>query len=357
MATNEELQQQLDALREEVRRLHGQPGAPDGAGTLSRRALLRAAPVAAVGGVVATLVSQPAAAATGDPVLLGRTNNAGNGATTTLNGGTPGSGVAPGATPSVRVGGGLAGDWLAVAGVTAGVGTDAQLQVAGDLRRAGLAAQFLGGAASGTTNAQAGGDCVRVQVLGPGTGVIVDAVDGSVPIFGAGGSTPLPATGIASIAELGTAVQASATSGAGIATTCSGDGHALTADSTSTSANRDAVTIDYAGKGRALYAQSHNPTNINGTVTGVNEGHGIGVWGEQRNSTGPGIGVVGVGGRLGRGAQLTGGAAQARLVPSAAATHPSTGKAGDLFVDASIRLWFCQRASSGSVAAAWKQLA
>ncbi|MDX6200785.1 MAG: hypothetical protein QOJ83_285, partial [Frankiales bacterium] len=30
---------------------------------------------------------------------------------------------------------------------------------------------------------------------------------------------------------------------------------------------------------------------------------------------------------------------------------------GDLFVDASIRLWFCQRASSGSVAAAWKQLA
>jgi hypothetical protein len=92
-------------------------------------------------------------------------------------------------------------------------------------------------------------------------------------------------------------------------------------------------------------------------VTGVNEGHGIGVWGEQRNNTGSGFGVVGVAGSQGRGAQFTGGAAAVRMVPSSASTHPATGKVGDFFVDASARLWFCQKASSGGTQATWRQLA
>jgi hypothetical protein len=115
---------------------------------------------------------------------------------------------------------------------------------------------------------------------------------------------------------------------------------ALAAVSSSPTTSADAVTIDYQGTSRALYAQSHNAANINGTVTGVNEGHGIGVWGEQRNNTGTGFGVVGVGGALGRGARLSGGAAAAQMLPSTAATHPSTGKAGDFFVDSAVRLWF-----------------
>jgi len=43
--------------------------------------------------------------------------------------------------------------------------------------------------------------------------------------------------------------------------------------------------------------------------------------------------------------------AQLRLQPSTLGTHPASGQAGDLFVDASKRLWFCQ---GGTV---WKQLA
>ena len=44
----------------------------------------------------------------------------------------------------------------------------------------------------------------------------------------------------------------------------------------------------------------------------------------------------------GRGGVFNGHAAQVRLLPSAAASHPRTGRAGDLFVDASKRLWFCR---------------
>jgi hypothetical protein len=98
-------------------------------------------------------------------------------------------------------------------------------------------------------------------------------------------------------------------------------------------------------------------TNINGTITGVNDGHGIGLWGEQRNDTGSGFGVVGVAGKMGRGAQFTRGAAAVRMVPSTASTHPNSGKAGDFFVDSAARLWYCKRASSGTTDAIWKQLA
>ena len=126
---------------------------------------------------------------------------------------------------------------------------------------------------------------------------------------------------------------------------------------TDPTATQDAVTVSYAGTSRALYAESTAPTNVNGTITGVNEGHGTGVWGEHKNPAATGIGVVGMADALGRGGQFTGGAAPVRMVPSAAATHPTTGKVGDFFVDATARLWFCQKASAGAVPAVWEQLA
>jgi hypothetical protein len=52
-----------------------------------------------------------------------------------------------------------------------------------------------------------------------------------------------------------------------------------------------------------------------------------------------GVGVAGVS-AAGRGGLFAGKKAQLRLVPSAAASHPSTGAKGDLFVDTSGRLWF-----------------
>jgi hypothetical protein len=100
--------------------------------------------------------------------------------------------------------------------------------------------------------------------------------------------------------------------------------------------------------------------------------YGFGVVGK---SSGPGgIGVIGSGGRIGvnagghefgvvahspidgpgaalygrgyRGGRFIGKKAQIRLQPSKATTHPSSGAAGDLFVDASKRLWFCKGGTS-----------
>jgi hypothetical protein len=55
----------------------------------------------------------------------------------------------------------------------------------------------------------------------------------------------------------------------------------------------------------------------------------------------PNTGVYGIGIK-GRGGVFQGDKAQVRLVPSTAASHPSSGAAGDLFVDTSNRLWFCK---------------
>ena len=64
-------------------------------------------------------------------------------------------------------------------------------------------------------------------------------------------------------------------------------------------------------------------------------------------------GSVGVRGTApaGRGGIFKGGAAQLKLSPSAAASHPASGQKGDLFVDTSGRLWFCKGGTT------WKQLA
>ncbi len=63
-------------------------------------------------------------------------------------------------------------------------------------------------------------------------------------------------------------------------------------------------------------------------------------------STG-GPGVFGSGNR---GGVFLGSASQVRLVPSSLPTHPANGFAGDLFVDASRHLWFCQGGTT------WKKI-
>jgi hypothetical protein len=79
--------------------------------------------------------------------------------------------------------------------------------------------------------------------------------------------------------------------------------------------------------------------------------HGYGVWGEADHATGVAIGGSSTNGR---GAVFQGGKAPLRLTPSANLTHPTTGAAGDLFVDAGHRLWFCKQGGSPAV---WKQVA
>ena len=270
---------------------------------MSRRTLLRAAPAAALGGAAVTLAASPAGAATGDPLLLGQSNG-----TTALEGDRPaGTSLT---TP-------LTLDSLVVA------------PVSNPYSGAGPAVVIN---APVTGYHPYGQDGLAVTTTDGGTGISVNSGDGP-------GYDSVPGA-------QGTAISATVDAG-----------QVLVGQTTSTTAGKDAVTLTYAGTSRAVYAESTLATNINGTITGVNDGSGIGVWGEHKNPTTAGIGVVGVGDAHGRGAQFSGGAANARLTPAAAGTHPTTGKAGDLFVDSSVRLWFCQKSSTGAAAAVWKQIA
>jgi hypothetical protein len=184
-------------------------------------------------------------------------------------------------------------------------------------------------------------DAIVVSTAG-GAGLRIQAGDGVAWMD----PTPVLPVGLEVDTQGGTSISATTQTG-----------QAIVAGTTDPTATQDAVTVTYAGTSRAVYAESTLATNINGTITGVNDGEGIGVWGEHKNPTTAGIGVAGVGGAHGRGGHFAGGAASVRLVPGAAPTHPSTGKAGDLFVDSTARLWYCQKASTASIPAVWKQLA
>jgi hypothetical protein len=106
--------------------------------------------------------------------------------------------------------------------------------------------------------------------------------------------------------------------------------------------------------------------HANGTyghaILGYQQSTGTGVLGLAAGKSSIGVsgvaqasGSIGVTGYCqepgGRGGQFTGAAAQVRLAPSTALTHPAKGRTGDLFVDRSHRLWFCK---GGAI---WKQIA
>lgn len=174
MATNEDLQQELDTLRRELRQLRGrierlpEPQAEPGR-TLSRRNLLRVAPIAAVGSAMAVMSAGPAAAAEGDPVLQAKQNDAGASKTTTITGGTdlPVEGVPAGSPAAVAYTGGLSGDWLETSGVAVGLDTGAALSVGASYLR-GLAAHFAGPGVP-TSHGQSGADAVLIDCTGPGS--------------------------------------------------------------------------------------------------------------------------------------------------------------------------------------------
>jgi hypothetical protein len=77
-------------------------------------------------------------------------------------------------------------------------------------------------------------------------------------------------------------------------------------------------------------------------VVGENTNTGAGTWGKA-NGTGDGIYGESVNGY---GGHFKGKKAQLKLDPSAAATHPSSGLAGDIFLDKSKRLWLCKGGTS-----------
>jgi hypothetical protein len=118
--------------------------------------------------------------------------------------------------------------------------------------------------------------------------------------------------------------------------------------------------------GYGLYGQSYSGTGVSGfssshslpAVVAYSFGENTGLQGYSGTASPPATipktgvqgyadtdaGAVGVRGTspAGRGGVFKGGAAQLKLQPMRAASHPSSGQAGDLFVDASARLWFCK---------------
>jgi hypothetical protein len=85
------------------------------------------------------------------------------------------------------------------------------------------------------------------------------------------------------------------------------------------------------------------------TVFAENSGGGPAFYGSTTSDSGTAL--LGLAGSKGRGARLRGGAAQLYLEPGTAASHPSSGQLGDLYLDRAGRLWFCKGGTS------WKQLA
>jgi hypothetical protein len=122
--------------------------------------------------------------------------------------------------------------------------------------------------------------------------------------------------GVSGHAATGTGVIGSSGKGTGVQAICTGSGFGL-----------EASCDDNIG----VYSTSANGIAVNAS------GGEIGVLGFSRKQ-------VGVRGESidGRGALFIGGPAQIRLAPSSDPTHPGSGKAGDLFVDKSHRLWFCK---------------
>jgi hypothetical protein len=107
---------------------------------------------------------------------------------------------------------------------------------------------------------------------------------------------------------------------------------------------------------------------VSGSTTGGTSG-GVGVWGSHdggpegvgvQGTTPHGTAVYGYSGQAvfvpdapsdtavygradhGRGGVFRGAVAQLRLVPATATSHPSSGSAGDVFLDKHNRLWFCK---------------
>jgi hypothetical protein len=138
---------------------------------------------------------------------------------------------------------------------------------------------------------------------------------------------------------LGAGVFGQSPAGAGLgAFSATGYGVFSTSDSTS----KPAVVGQSSGNNTALLGYS-------GTAALPASPAKTGVFGYA----GQDAGAVGVRGTspAGRGGIFKGGAAQLRLAPSTATSHPSSGHKGDLFVDSNGRLWFCKGGTT------WKQLA
>ncbi len=195
---------------------------------------------------------------------------------------------------------------------------------------------------------------VFVEQNGPGTGIWVDAVGRALNIRSFSGSAPAAEIDQQGLTGGALTVTGSNTINPDPLVTISslGLGTHLFVDNAVATNAASVVDVRQAGTGRALNvlctnAGASNPlayiqTNGTGRVFTAylnNAGSAQAAAKLQTNGTGYGVEAVS---KNGRGVYAAGKLAQLRLQPATAATHPTSGAAGDLFVDRSKRLWFCK---------------
>lgn len=214
----------------------------------------------------------------------------------------------------------------------------------------------IGGWAGGGSTAGPGGVANGVYGYtdnGNGNGVVgvnsnLVAGSGCGVLGTAAGSNQI---GVKGTNTLGTAVAGSSASTSGSATAVHGILTSTTPGSFSSAVRGEnsgtgglgiGVWGSQAGSGWGGYFTSASGIGLNasgGSGTGVNANGATGV-----TALGATTGVV-ASSTGGRGLVAAGSAAQIQLTPGSAATHPTSGAAGDIYVDSSARPWFCQGGS------------
>jgi len=336
-----ELSARLDALQarnavleETVSRLSG--GTKDepreiapAAGDLSRRRLLgRAVGVAAVGAAALTLAeASPAAAATGDALLVGNSNTAGaNTALTCTDNTTTALYVVDGLSSGIGYTAAVIGDSSNQNGV-AGVTSAANAVGVYGVSRARSGLGYAPAAVFGDSNVhpgvygQSGFECG----VGGVSGATTNSSGAQAGVWGdSAGNLGVVGTSGTSYGVYGASTHSTGIIGLGGTVGVAAQGP------TGIMANSNSAT----GQALIVFAGS---TKSAAQVT--------------NNGAGPGLQVIA---GSGRGATLKGGAAQLQLVPGPRSTHPVSGLRGDLYADTAGRLWFCK---VGGSHATWHQIA
>ena len=239
--------------------------------------------------------------------------------------------VSAGANPALdvvgNVGDGIHGYGTAATGVRGTTGSNTGFGVAGvgpyvAVKGTSLATGTTNGSGVGIFGTSAASDGAGVDGRGPNVGV--HGVSAGVGILGEG-----PSGGIG--------VRGAATGG-GIGVLGNSDTY------------RAVVGVTSATTGRTIGVMGESFSTAGTGVRGWAAGGGTGVYGFSGGTFPAGdppanVAVYGVS-AAGRGGVFTGKAAQVRLVPSTAPSHPASGQLGDLFLDAKKRLWLCKGGTS-----------
>jgi len=243
--------------------------------------------------------------------------------------------------------------WLCTVGDGNNVGTWAQAITGG-----------VNGMGSANTTLSSSGQPLRAIATGTtGEALVGQTTNASNPssaVYGNGNGTGPSVNGVATGTGAGVYGQVtnSANGAAGVQGTTSGTGSGVVGLITNNANSAAAVRGATSGMGYGVQGQVTNPSNASAAVLGTTAGIGIGVFGQITNAAsaaaavrgstvGTGSAVTGINTHAssGRGGFFQGPSAALRLAP-ASGSHPSSGLAGDLFVDSSNNLWFCKGGST-----------